>query len=326
MRDVNDGWLLRMSHANMASFFFIAVYLHISRGLYYGSYRSPRIGTWVIGTIIFFLMMATAFLGYEFSLIRIYYILKIKKSYLFHLNNCKFSISSSNYNNNNNHKFNNKIWNNKSKDENDKSTNLDLLLTKLSLNPVLIFKNLHLKEIQVKMKEIFKNKGGVYMIVNLVNNKFYIGSGIKNRLYIRFCSHLLHLIGSDLIAKAVNKYGLNNFAFIILEFLELPITKKSNAVLLQLETKYLKILNPPYNILKIGGSSYGYKHTEDTKRKMKENYSEKRKDFIRNLNKGKIMSEEVREKIRAAAFFRPRLSELSRLKCGLSNNKKNICL
>ena len=64
MRDVNDGWLLRMSHANMASFFFMAVYLHISRGLYYGSYRSPRIGVWVIGTIIFFLMMATAFLGY----------------------------------------------------------------------------------------------------------------------------------------------------------------------------------------------------------------------------------------------------------------------
>jgi Cytochrome b/b6/petB/LAGLIDADG endonuclease len=64
MRDVNDGWLLRMSHANMASFFFIAVYLHISRGLYYGSYRSPRVGVWVIGTIIFFLMMATAFLGY----------------------------------------------------------------------------------------------------------------------------------------------------------------------------------------------------------------------------------------------------------------------
>jgi len=64
MRDVNEGWMLRYSHANMASFFFIAVYLHISRGLYYGSYRSPRIGAWVIGTIIFFLMMATAFLGY----------------------------------------------------------------------------------------------------------------------------------------------------------------------------------------------------------------------------------------------------------------------
>ena len=64
MRDVNDGWLLRICHANMASFFFIAVYLHIARGLYYGSYRTPRVGVWVIGTIIFFLMMATAFLGY----------------------------------------------------------------------------------------------------------------------------------------------------------------------------------------------------------------------------------------------------------------------
>jgi len=62
MRDVNYGWLVRMCHANIASFFFITVYLHISRGLYYGSYRSPRIGTWVIGTIIFFLMMATLYI------------------------------------------------------------------------------------------------------------------------------------------------------------------------------------------------------------------------------------------------------------------------
>ena len=59
MRDVQDGWLIRMVHANIASFFFICVYLHISKGLYYGSYRSPRTGVWVIGTIIFFLMMAT---------------------------------------------------------------------------------------------------------------------------------------------------------------------------------------------------------------------------------------------------------------------------
>lgn len=59
MRDVNQGWLLRYCHANMASFFFLAVYSHIGRGLYYGSYRAPRIGVWVIGTIIFFLMMAS---------------------------------------------------------------------------------------------------------------------------------------------------------------------------------------------------------------------------------------------------------------------------
>jgi len=64
MRDVDYGWLVRMSHANVASFFFMCVYLHIGRGLYYGSYRTPRIGVWVVGTLIFFLMMATAFLGY----------------------------------------------------------------------------------------------------------------------------------------------------------------------------------------------------------------------------------------------------------------------
>jgi ubiquinol-cytochrome c reductase cytochrome b subunit len=64
MRDVDQGWLLRMCHANMASFFFLFVYFHISRGMYYASYRSPRIGVWVFGTIIFFIMMATAFLGY----------------------------------------------------------------------------------------------------------------------------------------------------------------------------------------------------------------------------------------------------------------------
>jgi quinol-cytochrome oxidoreductase complex cytochrome b subunit len=58
MREVNDGWLMRYTHANMASFFFICVYAHISRGLYYASYKSPRIGVWVVGTIIFFLMMA----------------------------------------------------------------------------------------------------------------------------------------------------------------------------------------------------------------------------------------------------------------------------
>lgn len=64
MRDVNYGWLLRYMHANVASFFFIFVYLHIGRGLYYGSYRSPRTLPWSIGVIILVLMMATAFLGY----------------------------------------------------------------------------------------------------------------------------------------------------------------------------------------------------------------------------------------------------------------------
>lgn len=64
MRDVNYGWAVRYTHANTASFFFIFVYLHIGRGLYYGSYRSPRVLTWSIGVVILVLMMAIAFLGY----------------------------------------------------------------------------------------------------------------------------------------------------------------------------------------------------------------------------------------------------------------------
>ena len=64
MRDVNYGWLIRYVHMNGASFFFIVVYIHIFRGLYYGSYKSPREVLWWLGLIILLLMMATAFMGY----------------------------------------------------------------------------------------------------------------------------------------------------------------------------------------------------------------------------------------------------------------------
>lgn len=64
MRDVNNGWLIRYTHANGASFFFIVVYIHIFRGLYYGSYITPRESLWCSGVLIFILMMATAFMGY----------------------------------------------------------------------------------------------------------------------------------------------------------------------------------------------------------------------------------------------------------------------
>ena len=64
MRDVNYGWLLRYMHANGASMFFIAVYIHIFRGMYYGSYKAPREVLWIIGVLIYLVMMATAFMGY----------------------------------------------------------------------------------------------------------------------------------------------------------------------------------------------------------------------------------------------------------------------
>lgn len=64
MRDVNHGWLVRYVHMNGASMFFVVIYLHIFRGLYYGSYKSPRELLWIMGVVIFLLMMATAFMGY----------------------------------------------------------------------------------------------------------------------------------------------------------------------------------------------------------------------------------------------------------------------
>lgn len=64
MRDVSTGWLLRYLHANGASFFFIVVYCHLFRGLYFGSFIAPRSFLWVSGVSIFLLMMATAFMGY----------------------------------------------------------------------------------------------------------------------------------------------------------------------------------------------------------------------------------------------------------------------
>ncbi len=64
MRDVNYGWLMRYLHSNGASMFFLAVYIHMFRGLYYGSYKAPREMSWILGVIIFLLMMATAFMGY----------------------------------------------------------------------------------------------------------------------------------------------------------------------------------------------------------------------------------------------------------------------
>jgi len=64
MRDVFYGWLIRYAHANGASFFFICVYIHMARGLYFNSYTKPRVLLWSVGVVIYILMMATAFLGY----------------------------------------------------------------------------------------------------------------------------------------------------------------------------------------------------------------------------------------------------------------------
>ena len=101
------------------------------------------------------------------------------------------------------------------------------------------------------------------MIINLINGKFYIGSAITNRINVRFRNHCIHGTGSSRLNKAIKKYDLVNFAFVILEYYPGLIHKenlKSNHLkLIALETEYINKLNPEYNILQSGFSSKGYK-------------------------------------------------------------------
>jgi|SRR5690606_2606328 len=99
---------------------------------------------------------------------------------------------------------------------------------------------------------------------------------------------------------------LANFAFLILEIYPEVVTNEDNEELLALEDKYLNMLKPAYNILTKAGSSFGYKHTEEDRQKMSDNYSQDRRDRIGALNKGKTLSDEVKALIQKAALARHR--------------------
>lgn len=258
MRDVNAGYIIRYCHANVASFFFIFVYAHIGRGLYYGSYRSPRVLLWSIGVIILILMMAIAFLGYEHSPTW--------------FNNNLLILNSM---------IPSKIVDNFIKDKN--------------LKPVFTFENLDLPETREKVCKEIKHNSGIYMILNKVTLDYYIGSASTNKMYSRFTKHMIYLTGSKIVKLAIKKYNLSNFAFLVLEIFPEIVTQKNNKQLLDLEDFYLKSLLPNYNILTEAGNSFGYKHTEITRINMKAIYSLERRLQIGALNKGKIFSNETIE-------------------------------
>jgi len=125
---------------------------------------------------------------------------------------------------------------------------------------------------------------------------YYIGSASTNRFYARFSNHLLYFRGSKVVKHAVKKYNISNFAFLILELFPEIVNKENNKKLLDMEDFYLKSLLPNYNILTEAGSSFGYKHTEITRIKMKSNYSLERRQRIGDLNKDKNLSKETIDK------------------------------
>ncbi len=122
---------------------------------------------------------------------------------------------------------------------------------------------------------------------------YYVGSASTNKFYARFSNHLFNFNGSQIVKLAVKKYKISEFAFLILELFPEIVTKENNKILLDLEDFYLKTLLPNYNILTEAGSSFGYKHTEISRLKMKSNYSIERRIKRGNFNKGRALSKET---------------------------------
>ena len=346
MRDVNNGWLIRYLHSNTASAFFFIVYLHIGRGLYYGSYKAPRTLVWTIGTVIFILMMATAFLG----------LLNSPKWYKLNKNNRRKNNKIYDINNNNNkepwkevsYKQATKLTRNVKISFLDKgsvkhystisrrysaipkqlngnslqeySKDVRDFLKSNDLRPVYVYENLNENSTQSQILNDTKNVAGVYLILNKINLSCYVGSASTNKLNARFRKHLFNFTGSKIVKAAVKKYKINNFAFMVLHEFPEVVTKENNKELLNLEDYYLKSLLPDYNIVTEAGNTFGYKHSEITRIKMVENYSPERRLMIGDLNKGKIMSDKHRANMKAAALTRekPVLSKKS-----LANMRKS---
>jgi group I intron endonuclease len=290
MRDVNYGWMIRYLHANTASFFFLFVYLHIGRGLYYGSYKAPRVLPWSIGVIILILMIVTGFLG----------ILNICPKWLDNEMEVLLMTSPAGGlglalpQGVRGGAPSNLII----------SPQLKSVLDDHKIKPILIFEELNKDEIKENLRNETRKKSGIYGIFNLITGDFYIGSAVTNKFYSRFYKHLIRGLGNKNIANDLDKYGIESFAFTILEYFPEEVTKKNNPNLMALETYWIQTYLPSYNILLEAGNSLGYKHTEEVKQKMKELYSDERRKQIGLLNKDKSLSDSVKSLMREAALNR----------------------
>ena len=177
-----------------------------------------------------------------------------------------------------------------------------------------LYKNLHLVDTQLKIKDENRNKSAIYCVFNSLNSKKYVGSASTNRINTRFRNHCIHGTGSNLLKKAIDKHGLHNFYFIILEYYPGLVLKenlkKAHLGLLKLENHYLSFLSPEYNLLTDATSSYGFKHSDwgETKLNMRLNFSDERKAFIRQLNLNKKLSPIVKAAMSHSAIKRYQLN------------------
>ena len=299
MRDVNAGWLIRYIHANGASFFFICMYLHIGKALYYGSYKQPRVMLWVIGVVIFILTMAIAFMGNtSYNSPKSFNYINLNKSNLNYINLSPFN-KSINY-------IHKRYLSTKSK-SNDILEPSDIF-KEIGIEPVVWWDDLHIYKNQMSMHKELKKKTGVYIIINKITRAYYIGSAITNKLYVRYSDHLLYFRGSKPLKESVLEYGLKSFIFGILEYNNNIITKKNRKVLWEIENKYLSLYQPIYS--------------EESIAKMKLNFTSERKEKYSKMLKVKniILTSEVKLKLRNLALSRSKdyISEEGKLRQSLS--------
>jgi group I intron endonuclease len=257
-------------------------------------------------------------------------------AFLGYLNSPKWSNFKYNYNNNiNKTTFSRNQFNviqkryNSSISYTNINTNSEILqnfIKENCLTPVYTYENLQLNETRKNILKDTKGLSGIYLILNKVTLDFYIGSASTNRFYARFSNHLIYFSGSKIIKHAVKKYKIDNFAFIIIELFPDIVNKENNKNLLNREDFYLKSLLPNYNILTEAGSTFGYKHTEIDRLKMKANYSLERRLRIGNLNKEKNLSRETIEKMREKALNREKRKFSKEAILNMKKNSKPIIL
>ena len=108
------------------------------------------------------------------------------------------------------------------------SERLQMILNKLDLNYIYVYENLNLEYTRKQTLTNTRGLSGVYMIMNKITKDYYVGSASTNRFYARFCNHIIHYTGSKIVKLAIKKYGLENFAFIILDLYPNIVTKEKD--------------------------------------------------------------------------------------------------
>lgn len=172
------------------------------------------------------------------------------------------------------------------------------------VSPVKIYDNS--EEFRITLLEENKDKSGIYRWINKVNGNTYIGSAVNLEKRIRSYFNIKELSRNPRpIKDALLKYGHKNFTLEILEYCD-------KTAVIHREQFYLDLLIPEYNILKHAYSVLGYKHTQETIRKLKEKIvSQEHKELISSIHKGKQVSEETKKKFAAATAKHRKTNPLS---------------